>query len=523
MGVPQLTMPTYILFIIPGAWLPVDLHLTTNAYASKMSTHVILFLVFVALAFVIYLLCAWHIHHQPAQGDYRRILRVVWLVTIIIGLVFVMMPAMLSHDVFVYAGYGRVLTIHHANPYFVTLSAYPQDPFIVVDDWKNAPAAYGPVWLAISGLCALLIGDDPARALLVYRSFALIAHLLNILLVMHMLRDMGRSPRVVALGTLLYAWNPLVLEESSLGAHNDVFMVTLILLGIFFSVRAERNEFSYLPRLRNYLPSLIAFTLAMLIKFTAAPIIALYLILLASKAYHSKTFEASIQPHTLLRRLQAMLLVVLPAGLISGAIVLTLYAPYWLGSSIESIVYSFTSPPSANSSDGSILYAIIEWVQVHGLPPTNSWTYTLLYVLALHQTWNYINFATMACMMIVSAIWLWRSPTTRTLVLAAVATLGALLIVTFWFFPWYITWLVGLIVVCLPVTYDRVGRALVAFTLTFSASAFFIYLFSKPLPPLGGWIGFDCLTTIGPPLLMLLIFLLLPLVHKGGENASFTQ
>jgi hypothetical protein len=440
------------------------------------------------------------------------------LVTIILGLIFVMMPAMLSHDIFVYAAYGRVLAVHHTNPYFVTLSNYPQDPFIAVDDWKDAPAAYGPVWLAICGLCALLIGDDPARALLVYRLFALIAHLLNILLVTNILRTLGRSPRTVALGALLYAWNPLVLEESSLGAHNDVFMVTLILLGIFFSVRAERNDFSYLPRLRNYLPSLIAFTLAILIKFTFVPIIALYLVLLASQAFHAKTFEIATQQHTLLRRLKAALFVVIPATLISGALVLLLYAPYWLGSSIEGIVYSFTSPPSANSSDGSVLYAIIEWVQVHGLPPTGTWAYTLLYVFALHQTWNYINFATMACMMIVSVIWLWRSPTTRTLVLATIATLGALLIVTFWFFPWYITWLMGLIVICLPVTYDRVGRALVAFALTFSAAAFFIYLFSKPLPPLGGWIGFDCLTTIGPPLLMLLIFLLLRLPHKSGEK-----
>ncbi|MBV9230303.1 MAG: hypothetical protein JOZ18_13400, partial [Chloroflexi bacterium] len=291
-----------------------------------------------------------------------------------------------------------------------------------------------------------------------------------------------------------------------------------ILLGILFSVRAERNDSSYLPRLRNYLPSLIAFTLAILIKFTFAPIVVLYLVMLASQAFHAKTFEVATQQHILLQRLKAALLVVLPAALISGVIVLLLYAPYWIGSSIEGIVYTFTSPPSANSSDGSILYAIIEWVQVYGLPPAGTLAYTLVYVFVFHQTWNYINFATMACMMIVSAIWLWRSPTTRTLVLATVATLGALLIVTFWFFPWYIIWLMGLIVICLPVTYDRVGRALAAFALTFSASAFFIYLFSKPLPPLGGWIGFDCLTIIGPPLVMLVVFLLLRLPRKSEEK-----
>jgi hypothetical protein len=293
-------------------------------------------------------------------------------------------------------------------------------------------------------------------------------------------------------------------------------MITLILLGILFSARAERNDSAYLPRPQSYLPALLAFTLACLIKFTAGPILVLYLALLARKAFAGKMLEESIEKrmaeviNRFLHRLQATLTTILPAGLLSAALIVLLYLPYWAGLSIPGIIHSFISPPSANSSDNSILFAIIQWNHAHGLPPTSSWSYPLAYTFALHQTWNYINSATMAGMMLVSLVWIWRSPTTRTMVLAALATLGAALIVTFWFFPWYIIWLVGLMVICLPVGQQRVARALAAFALAFSVSAFCIYLFFDPYSSIGTWIGWTCLTTIGPPLIALLIWLALP-------------
>jgi len=513
-GVPELTWPTYKFLIAAGVWLPTNLHFSNDGHASQLSTHIILLLSCMALAFMIYLGGAGLLQRQSAQGDYQKVMRVIWLTTLVIGLIYVFTPAMLSHDIFVYTAYGRILTVYHANPYFTTLANFPHDPFFRLDDWKDAPAAYGPVWIAVCALGSLLIGDSPDRALLVYRFFGLGAHLLNTLLVMHILRTMERSPRTVTLGTLLYAWNPLVLEESSLGAHNDTFMFTLILLGILFSVRTERQSTTYPPGLRSYLPSLLALTLATLVKFTAAPMLALYLILLAGKAFSAKSFA---QKPALLLRLRAVLITVIPAALISGAFVVLLYLPYWFGLSISGIIYSFTSPPSANSSDNSILFAIIQWNHEHGLPPTSSWSYPFFYIFALHQTWNYINTATLVCMLLVSAIWIWRSPTTRTMILASLAILGATLIVTFWFFPWYVIWLIALMAICLPISGERVGRALVAFALAFSASAFCIYLFFNPYSSIGSWIGWTCLTTVGPPLIALLVWLTLP-IHQSIKN-----
>ena len=119
---------------------------------------------------------------------------------------------------------------------------------------------------------------------------------------------------------------------------------------------------------------------------------------------------------------------------------------------------------------------------------------------------------------------MWYAPSIRTFTLAALAALGALLIVTPWFYDWYITWLIGLAAVSLPLSHSRIGRALLAFTLTFSASAFLTYLFKDGYPPFGIWTGLLCLTTIVPPLLAFLIAFITwhPTASKTTFEKTFT-
>lgn len=512
-GVTFYQLPTKFFLTLFGAWLPTDFGLTADARASQISTHGIIFVSLMAIAFIIYGLFAWVIHHHPTQASNTSTMRWIWIGTIICGLIYILTPAMLSHDIFVYTGYGRIITTYHANPYFVPLIHFPHDYFIPYDDWKKAIAAYGPIWLTISAIFTPIIGDNTDRALLTYRLFAFAVHLVNTLLVTRLLRATGQSERTVTLGTLLYALNPLLLEEGSLGGHNDEFMVTFFLLGLLFSIRSEQSK---TVGLRRYLPSLLAFTLATLIKFTALPLAVFSLVMLMRNELYPMTELSRRQKPQWKRALRTLI----PAGLISTALILAIYAPYWIGHSINDIIGSFTAPPSSYLSYGSIHRAISNWIAIYGLSPTN-WFYIPMRVLSARDTWNKIDLVTLVLLLVVSIIWLWRSPTTRTLAMASLATLGALLLVTPWFFSWYIVWLVGLAIACLSVKYDRVGRALVAATFTFSASSLMLYIYQLKKAPIGEWIGLDFLTTIGPPLAVLLIFLCLSIANKQHHSGSY--
>ena len=495
-------LPTSLFLILVGTKLPADLHLTADIHASQVNTNALEFLFLTMLASLFYALSAYlarrYVERQPTPTTKRRqpaqiLLRLIWLVALLLGVAYVLMPALLSRDALVYAGYGRIVVAYHANPYYTPLSAFPHDPLLQADDWRDALAAYGPLWLLVCALSTLFAGSSVLQYIFFYRALGLIAHLLNIALVTTILRKTGRSSRTIIAGTLLYAWNPLVLLESCMGGHNDILLVSCILLGILLCVRAEQTAFA---TVRSYLPPLLAFTCAALIKFTAAPLLAFYLVLLTRRTL-------SAQPPS--QRSTSLWLPVVRkvaiATLTSTLLAVTLYTPLWVGHTVHAIVASLGSPPSSRLAFGSTLLALQKVAVQH---PENM----LLATISQHGTWNGLTGAIVGIVFCAGAFWLWRVPTLPTMVYATLATLGVLLVVTPWFFPWYVLWLVALAAVAPPERSNRVGQALVWSTLTFSTTAFFLYLF-RGYPPVGDWIGFTSLTTIGPPLLVFLSVLCL--------------
>ncbi|HKV59547.1 MAG TPA: hypothetical protein VJO32_14735 [Ktedonobacteraceae bacterium] len=488
-----------------GAWLPMNLGLGNNAQAAQTNTSIVEAIALIFLSFIVYGLYALYITRLPSESRrYRDIRILLFAGATLAGLIFVFTPAMLSHDIIVYASYSRIVANYHANPYFVPLTAFPHDPFVPLNYWASSVAAYGPIWVLVCGLIGFIAGPQVAGYVLAFRIFALAAHLLNTWLVMRTLHSMGRTQRTITLGTLLYALNPLVLLESSLGGHNDVFMMTFVLIGVYLAVRAQKRDTLSSPA--GYLPPLIAFTLAALVKFTMLPVIALFIVFIVWKALRSPATTnttTSTQGKVQLNWERAY-----SAVLISGAaaiiLALIFYGPFWIGHSVADIRTSFTSPPSSRFGENSIMLAIYHWAYANNLF-SHSLRGKMLSFLGSRWLWDGINYVLVGTICILSALWLWRSTALHTFLLASLAVLGVLLIVTPWFFSWYVTWLVGLVAVALPVRESRIGRALVVAALAFSASAFFTYLFLYGYAPFGTWTGLVCLTTIAPPLLAFLI------------------
>lgn len=488
------------------------LGLTTQSTFQLAGSNTV-FTIITGIEFAIYAIVALLMRRQSTGQELRRSMLFVWLGVIIAGCILLITPALISRDLFVYAGYGRSIIDHHVNPYFVAPAKFPQDPITPWDDWRNATAAYGPFWLVVCSLVSLVGGGSLTRYILLFRFLAFAVHLINALLVMTILRTMGRSSRTVAIGTLLYAWNPLLILEGSLSGHNDLFMITFMLLGILFCLRAEQRDFK---RPIHYLLPAVAFTLATLVKFTALPLIILYLVLLARKALYPIIGKANK-----VMRLQwrSAILKVGVTGIVIGLVIVLFYGPFFIGHGISAIINSFSSPPSSSQAEHSMLSIIVEWGVMYGTPAPGTWSYSLVQALSDHRVWNNINIVVVLAGLVIGAIWLWRKPGTRTLVFAAIVTLGGLLIVTTWFFPWYVTWLVGLATITMPTAQERIGRALFAFALTFSASARLLYLFlgNAPLP---NWDAIGYSAAVIPPLLVLLVVLIFNVKMPGQTKPS---
>src|SRR5206468_2004402 len=107
---------------------------------------------------------------------------------------------------------------------------------------------YGPIWAIIT--CALqwmtsIFGtQNLAPMVLALRLFGVSAHLCSTLLVWsiagHLLRAQNQPSSPLRIqATLAFAWNPLLLFEACVNAHNDTVVFLFVLLAIWLLVQAR--------------------------------------------------------------------------------------------------------------------------------------------------------------------------------------------------------------------------------------------------------------------------------------------
>ena len=142
-------------------------------------------------------------------------------------------PPLFSRDLYAYAGQAALVAAGR-DPYDQGPGALPGPLSEGVDDvWSQAPAPYGPAWMALAGLVVRVTGDALVPALLGLRGLAVLGVALTAWALLRLAPDPGRA---LWLGVA----NPLVLLHLVGGGHNDALMVGLLLAGtaVAFTVRA---------------------------------------------------------------------------------------------------------------------------------------------------------------------------------------------------------------------------------------------------------------------------------------------
>ncbi len=143
-------------------------------------------------------------------------------------------------DPYDYIARGRITGVHGGNPYVLRPVDYPADPFMDYVSWREATSAYGPLWETASALLARLAGQRLWMNLAAHKGLALASYLLCTLFIALTLRR--TAPGRALEGTLLFAWNPLILMEGLANAHNDLLMAAFLLLALGVLSRARPPE-----------------------------------------------------------------------------------------------------------------------------------------------------------------------------------------------------------------------------------------------------------------------------------------
>ncbi len=297
-------------------------------------------------------------------------------------------------DVFDYMMHTRVLTHYGANPLTTSASFFPDDPFYPYAVWVEMPSVYGPLWMIISILPGILGGDDLLASILAFKVTAIFFYLLSALLIYIVLRV--SRPQVALRGVFLFAWNPLVIWETAGNAHNDVAMVSFVLLALLLVARQKPGA---------ALPSLAASTAVKYAGGLLGPLILMH------------GFRDGIRS-----RWPSLL-----AGCIGAVLVISLlYLPFWAGAdTLDTLVrrsHLITASPAM------LLSMAVEWLSGSAPPPA---------------TINAV--ATGVFLLFYLKLLFVGSEIQEDLPGASFRALFYYLVLaSVWFQPWYIIWLVAL-------------------------------------------------------------------------------
>jgi hypothetical protein len=157
-------------------------------------------------------------------------------VTVAIGIVItasVWTPPRTSNDLWSYTMYGRMVTVYDKSPYEHTPAEFRPDPFVhrVSPRWRHRASVYGPLFVGISALAALVAGPSPLVARVFFQLLAAIALTVVLVIVWRTTRHLGA---LIFLGL-----NPLMAVILVNGGHGDALIGLALLVATLLAFRGR--------------------------------------------------------------------------------------------------------------------------------------------------------------------------------------------------------------------------------------------------------------------------------------------
>lgn len=193
------------------------------------------------MSFIPFLLLVKHLYKQQTfQFTTKKLIQFVFFIFISMRLVMLFSEPILENDVYRYVWDGSMLK-SGLNPYtFSPETAFtlgvPSAPIeaerqIIYQkiNYPHIPTIYPPVAQAFFGFAQ---GLSP-WSLGGWRVLLILAESLTLLMLMNILRLLGRTPAWI----ILFAWNPLMLKEYSNSLHLDILAVCIVTLTVWFVLK----------------------------------------------------------------------------------------------------------------------------------------------------------------------------------------------------------------------------------------------------------------------------------------------
>jgi dolichol-phosphate mannosyltransferase len=172
------------------------------------------------------LACAAYLLLITRPGGSRLSIRLVSLaIAVEVAASLAVMPSA-TQDIWWYAIYGRILSIHHASPWTHVAANFPHDPIVALvgHTWRHTPSVYGPAFTAVSGAATLVLGTSQLGIRIFYQGLAAIALVAISVIIWRRTKS--------ALAVAFLALNPLIALYLVNGGRNDILVALSLLVAV---------------------------------------------------------------------------------------------------------------------------------------------------------------------------------------------------------------------------------------------------------------------------------------------------
>ncbi len=196
----------------------------------------LIFLVIVGLLFALYSYTLFQIKKKKINRKY--------LFAIILGVSAVLFFSYnaFSYDLFNYIFDAKVFTFYFQNPYFHKAQDFPNDPMLSFMHWTHRLYPYGPVWLGVTIPLSFFGVNIFLLTFYLFKLISVVSFILSALLIERIAKKIGVNE---LFAVAVFSLNPLVIAESLVSSHNEIFMISLALLSLlaFFEGKIIKSAF----------------------------------------------------------------------------------------------------------------------------------------------------------------------------------------------------------------------------------------------------------------------------------------
>lgn len=216
------------------------------------------YIALVLLLFVFYLFFLRLTHEKKITK------KQIWSLIFIISFILTFSYNAFSYDLFNYVFDAKIVTYYQQNPYEHKALDYLGEPMLSFMHWTHRTYPYGPTWLAVTVPLSYLGFGFLLPTLILFKTLATLSFLGTTFFIGKILQKISKENELFAIS--FFAFNPLVIIEGLVSAHNDMLMVFLATAAIYFLIVSQ------------HIRSILLFILSVEVKFATVFLIPLYLV-----------------------------------------------------------------------------------------------------------------------------------------------------------------------------------------------------------------------------------------------------